>query len=278
MDEKRYTEFTRALVSRLEKEPQVLGVVALGSMARRDTQPDDWSDHDFFVVTEPGAQEQVRRRRDWLPDSEKIVLHFRETAHGVKALYGCGHLIEFAVFDLEELSVAKVNRYRVLWDKNGEITRKMEALARSTAEWVEQTQPADDYLIGQFLTNLYVGVGRYARGERLSGRHFIKCLAAGSLLRLLTRYTLPTGNSSLDNLDPLRRFESAFPNLGEELNWILEMETPQAGLGLLELAKRELEDRMTRFPQQAWEAVYQATAILSPRPRSDPEPGSAGER
>ena len=158
------------------------------------------------------------------------------------------------------------------------LTLRVRALARSTAEWVEQTQPADDYLIGQFLTNLYVGVGRYARGERLSGRHFIKCLAAGSLLRLLTRYTLPTGNSSLDNLDPLRRFESAFPNLGEELNWILVMETPQAGLGLLELAKRELEERMTRFPQQAWEAVYQATAILSPRPRSDPEPGSAGER
>lgn len=260
MDEKRYAEFTQALVSRLEKERQVLGVVALGSMAQRDTQPDAWSDHDFFVITEAGAQEEVRRR-DWLPDAGELVLHFRETAHGVKALYQCGHLIEFAVFDLEELSsIAKVNRYRVLWDRNGEITQTMEALARETVEWAERTQPADDYLIGQFLTNLQVGVGRYARGERLSGRQFVKCLAPGSLLRLLTRYTTPAGTPSLDNLDPWRRFESAFPELGRELNSILEMETPQAALGLLDLAKRELGERMPGFPHQAWETVYQSVA------------------
>jgi hypothetical protein len=56
-------------------------------MARRDYEPDRWSDHDFFVITTPGEQEAFRADPSWLPDRERIVLSYRETPHGVKALY-----------------------------------------------------------------------------------------------------------------------------------------------------------------------------------------------
>ena len=55
-----YAAFTEALRARLEADPRVVGLVALGSMARRDYEPDRWSDHDFFVITR--AAEAVARR------------------------------------------------------------------------------------------------------------------------------------------------------------------------------------------------------------------------
>jgi len=90
-------------------DSRVIGLVLLGSSAEVSRIPDAWSDHDFFVVTVDGVQENFRTG---LPDAEQIVLHPRETAHGLKVLFADGHLIEFAIFDLKELRLARVNDYR----------------------------------------------------------------------------------------------------------------------------------------------------------------------
>ncbi|MES1246605.1 MAG: hypothetical protein ABUS54_02900, partial [Actinomycetota bacterium] len=64
----------------------MLALVAVGSMAERDSSPDAWSDHDFFVIAKPGEQERLRSQLGWLPEAGRIVLAFRETAHGVKVV------------------------------------------------------------------------------------------------------------------------------------------------------------------------------------------------
>src|SRR3954449_2304508 len=103
MDAQAYEQFTRRLLDNLTADERVLGLVALGSMAARDYIPDAWSDHDFFMITKPRDQESFRTDLSWLPDAEQVAFYFRETAHGLKAIYADGHLIEFAVFDLAEL-------------------------------------------------------------------------------------------------------------------------------------------------------------------------------
>src|SRR5207253_4250443 len=108
---------------------------------------------------------------------------------------------------------------------------------------------------GQFLTNLLVGVGRYHRGERLSGRMFVKEHALRHLVMLIEAHIPSAGSSVLDDLDPLRRFEWAYPELGEDLDRILEQETPTAARMLLELAVRELCDRIGEFPRDAVDAI-----------------------
>src|SRR5262249_12799853 len=127
-----FDEFTQALRRRLESDPRVLGLVALGSMSGELPEPDEWSDHDFFVVTRQGEQERMRNELSWLPRAQEIVLAFRETAHGVKALYRDAHLLEFAVFDPDELGLARVNRYRVLFDR-ADIESRMSALRERIA-------------------------------------------------------------------------------------------------------------------------------------------------
>jgi predicted nucleotidyltransferase len=263
METAEYQRFSEELRRRLETDERVVGLVALGSMARRDYAPDAFSDHDFFVITRPGEQEHFRKESRWVPEAGRLVLWMRETAHGVKALFESGHLLEFAAFSPDELHLARVNRYRVLLDRGG-VEETLAAVARHTAQ---QGAPDDGWLLGQFVTQLLIGAGRYARGERLSGHSRVKEDALRHLVRLLTRHVHSEQAALLDDLDAVRRFERVFPTLGQELNAALAQETPQAALRMLDMAERELKERLGgSFPSSAFAAV-RARLQAQPAPK-----------
>lgn len=236
MDGNAYRAFTERLVGWANASPEVKGLVALGSMAGRGRIPDEWSDHDFWVVVDDGAAERLRTTQDWLPDPERIVLFFRETHHGVKAVYDDGHLLEPAIFEAGELSITRANEYRVLVDKM-DLAARMETIAASTAAEASDNQPDDEFLFGQFLTSLLVGTGRWARGERQSGRVFVKQHAVGHLLQLANRHCAPEAPSSVDSLDPDRRLELAFPEFADRLGAALVEDIPVAAEELLGLGQ-----------------------------------------
>lgn len=240
MNREEYRKFTLDLQTRLKQDPRVLGLVAVGSMSERDYLPDQWSDHDFFVVVSSGSQEPFRTDLSWLPNPGSIVFHFRETAHGLKVLYRSGHLLEFAVFDPNELHLAKVNRYRVLLDRDS-VENHMQQVVLETRRRDEASGSDDLFHFGQFLSNILVGFGRYQRGEKLSGQQFVKNSAFRHLTILLTRHLPSADKSVLDNFDPFRRIEIAYPKIARELNEFCNLDVPAAALGLLLLADRELK-------------------------------------
>lgn len=249
-----YQKFTQRLTANLEADERVLGLVALGSMAARDYQPDRWSDHDFFVVVPPGAQDTFRSDLGWLPDAGQVALAFRETAHGLKVIYRSGHLLEFAVFEPDELHLAGANRYRTLLDR-ADIEARMRAVVARTDE---ASQVDDVALLGQVLTHLLVGVGRFSRGERLSAAEYVKNYALGYLLRLIHRHVPAEQGALLDNLNPTRRFERVYPTLGAEINDVLAQPTLSAARLLLALAGRVLEGHMPDYPTEAVAVVARA--------------------
>jgi len=250
MDLRQYHTFTGALVEGLAQDERVVGLVAVGSMADRDYGPDRWSDHDFFVVSDPGAQEALRRDLSWLPAPRPVALTLRETEHGLKVLYDDGHLLEFAVFDLEELGVARVNRYRVLLDRGG-VAERMDEIARASAE-VEPSNGVVEHAFGMLVTAVLVGAGRHARGEALSGAFFVKSLAVRWLVVLVTELVPSADSGLLDDLDPLRRFDRVHPDVAAGLERLLTAPTLDAAAGLLDLAERELRPRA---PGLAWPAL-----------------------
>jgi len=255
MNPREYQAFTRRLQENLQGDDRVTGLVALGSMAQLDYEPDIWSDHDFFVIVRSGEQEAFRGDLSWLPANQPILLSYRETAHGLKVLYESGHLLEFAVFDQHELYLARVNRFRVLLDKGG-IQQHLERIREFTRGKAE-TLGDDHWLIGQFITNMLVGSGRYRRGEQLSGNFFVKTSGLRSLLLLLTKHIHSAQKNVLDDLDPHRRFEVAYPELGKELNLILSKEAPAAAKEMLLLAQRELQTRIQDYPVRASQVVLE---------------------
>ncbi|MGE5233795.1 MAG: hypothetical protein ACM3OB_06770 [Acidobacteriota bacterium] len=252
-----YRAWSRALVERVAADPRVLGLVALGSMAEQGTRPDRWSDHDFFLVVESGWEEDLRRNLGWLPESDSLVFSYRETRHGVKALFRDGHLVELAVFTLAELGVARVNRYRVLLDRGG-VAAALARVRAQTLEAIARESPDTGWLVGQFLTHLLVGVGRWARGEKLAGAESVRQHALRDLVELLVRLVPPADPTLADDLDPLRRFERVRPDLGRELDLLLAREPLGAARGLLDIAEREVGSRLAEFPREGLATVRRA--------------------
>ncbi|HEU4726852.1 MAG TPA: hypothetical protein VFT22_03155 [Kofleriaceae bacterium] len=252
-----HTAFTERLRARLAADPDVLGLVMAGSSSGIAPPPDAFSDHDFWVVTRPGAQERFRTDTSWLPDAGELVLHYRETAHGIKALYASGHLIEFAVFDLDEAGAALVNRYRVVFDRADLTSRLERALANTRA--TTRKPPDVGFRVGQLLTALVVGAGRAVRGETLSGHHFVR---TGAIEHFLVLHRARRGDDPhRDDLDPARRFERAHPELGKELELAVRHPIPEAARQLLAISTRELGDLL---PPAAVAAVDAFLARLAP--------------
>jgi len=250
-----HSAFTDSLLAALVDAPDVLGLVLLGSSSGLPPVPDAFSDHDFFVVTERGAQERYRTELAWLPDAAEIALQFRETAHGVKVLYTGGHLAEFAVFDLDELALARVNRYRVAFDR-GEVTVRMARVHEVSTTAAAAPQDCAWHM-GELLTQLVVGTYRDARGERLSGHHFVRVKALGHLLTLLHARLPGDVAARLDDLDATRRFDLVLPELGGELDAALREPVAIAARRLLAITLRELPDLV---PANARTAVERALA------------------
>lgn len=218
-------------------------------MADRDYAPDGWSDHDFFLVAAPGAQEELRSDLSWLPSAEQIALSFRETDHGLKAIYDDGHMLEFAVFDLEELvAFGSVNRYRVLLDRGG----VEEAVAEARAK--PPRQHDDLHCFGMVVSAALVAGGRGRRGEVLSAA-FLVTWGMTYLARLVQRHVPAENASLLDEFDALRRFERVYPALGAELAAICELPPAQGGPALLDVLERELRGVCPELPWAGLDAV-----------------------
>jgi len=248
MDSAAYETFTAELVERVSGEPDVVGLVAVGSMAGRDYTADEWSDHDFFLIMRSGEQERFRRDLWWFLCADGIVLRCRETEHGLKVIFDNGHMVEFAVFDIAEIALAGVNRYRVLLDRGGveEATARVQASPRSARD--------DEYLFGIVVAAALVAGGRARRGEVLSAA-FLVTWGIRHLTELLAR-TLPSANASiLDDLDSLRRFERAYPELGAELASVARLEPADAALAILDVTARELRDALPELPWPGLDVV-----------------------
>lgn len=245
-----YNAFTQALQQKATTNEQVQGLIALGSMAAQDYLPDQWSDHDFFLIVTTGSQAHFHNDLSWLPDAANIALQIRETSHGNKVIYQNGHLLEYAIFDAAELNLARINRYRVLVDKTN-IAERCAQLQTDSSQWRQQAIADDDSIFGQFLINLHVGFGRYHRGEQLTAHQFVKMYALTHLLTLLYKH-LPAANKGiLDNLDAARRFEKVFPALGQQLNKAMLQPVPIAALRLLDIAAQQLPSYLPNYPETA---------------------------
>ena len=253
MRAEQYDEFTQALQQNLEQDKRVVALIALGSMAE-PARRDEGSDHDFWVIVAPDAQEDFLCSLSWLPDHTSIDFALRQAGCYYTVLYQDGHIAEFAVFALAQLEQAKTNAYRVLFSKRGDIETLIKALYDRTCQ--EAGQPASDKrALGFFLVDLWTGVARYQRGEYLSAHKLIMQNAVDYLLRLLIRHLPVQAESTPDNLDGRRRFEQCYPALGKEIAAILSFDSLSAAAHLLDIAERSLRGSLPDYPIQAVETL-----------------------
>jgi hypothetical protein len=163
----------------LSVREDALALLALGSVGAETERLDAWSDLDFFVLVRDGAKARYIQHLDWLADAHPLAWHFQNTADGHKALMTDGAFCEFAVVEIHELRGIPYAPGRFIWRRD-EVD---ESLARPTQPLPAQQNA--DWIVGEALSNLIVGLQRHARGERLAAMRMIQVYALDRVLEFL---------------------------------------------------------------------------------------------
>jgi lincosamide nucleotidyltransferase B/F len=242
-----FDSYTERLRSVLGSTSGVIGLVTLGTTADVKVR-DEWSDHDFWVITEPGAQDRLVANLSWLPNAQNILITVSHGAHRRTVLYQNRHKVEFAVFDVAEArSEGKAERYRVLIDRD-QIVELMKSIKRETLRPAKAKPDA----LQNLCVLLWSACERYYRGELLSARQYLDGFAVNQLLNLISAYDVDSVDARRDELDPRRRLEFRAPKLAAEVLTALEEPVPGAAIRLLDIAEHEVKPKA---PTLAWDQV-----------------------
>jgi hypothetical protein len=161
----------------LERRGDAIALIGLGSVGVDLGRLDEHSDLDFFAIVEDGAKSRYLDSLDWLAELAPIAFSFRNTLDGHKVLFEDGVFAEYAVFTLGELGAMSFPSGRLVWSRD-DAPAGLEAGRVPTRTWLDT--PATH--VNEALTNLYVGLHRDARGERLAGMRLIQVHAVDQLL------------------------------------------------------------------------------------------------
>jgi len=226
----------------LAQSNHALALIGLGSVGEELHRLDEYSDLDFFVIVEPGYKQQYIKNLGWLSKLCPIEYHFLNTTDGYKLLYTDGVFCEFAIFEPEELKEIPYTSGRIIWKR----TDAPGALNKSAKEIVRPTQRTKEFLVGEAITNLYVGMGRDHRGEKLTAMRFIQSYAVDRIVEL-AEYLELEQNVTRDPFANERRFEQRFPGIAREIPaWLQGYEkNRESALAILSFLERNFEVNQT---------------------------------
>ena len=233
-----FRRFSDTLVANLASDARVLGIVAMGSMAEHDYTPDQWSDHDFFVVTVPEAQEGVASADlSWLPNNDRLVYVAAEGTHGFRAIYDDGHIVEPTVLSVEELEKTMINRFRMLLDR-GEIGQHVAKTQSAPLRKQVLLLPMIVLTSACFWSTWRSARDAFRAASGSVGTCFQE-LRHGTPGATTGALHTPSRPELVDILGASRRFERLYPEIAAEFDEIANLPPVDGALRLLELAERE---------------------------------------
>lgn len=199
----------------LERSGHALALIGLGSVGQELDRLDEFSDLDFFAVVEPGYRQAYLDDLSWLSRLCPIAYAFANTRDGYKLLFADEVFCEFAVFEPHDLEAIPFAPGRIVWKRPDVPT----SLSQPAKKPEARAPRSPDWLLGEALTNLYVGLARARRGERLSAARFIQGYAVDRVIELADQLQPPA--AGLDAFAPERRFEQRHPELaGRIAGWM----------------------------------------------------------
>lgn len=199
-----------AIGAALAASGRALALIGLGSAGAEMDRLDRYSDLDFFAIVEPDARASYLDDLTWCSAAHPLAYAFRNTPDGYKLLFADGIFCEFAVFEPDALAAAQFAAPRLIWRRDD-----FDPTLAAPAVASREPQPSE-WLLGEALTNLFVGLGRERRGERLSATRFIQSYALDRLLELAPLVEAERA-ASRDPFSPERRVEARLPQLAARL-------------------------------------------------------------
>lgn len=220
-----------AIAASLQNSGQGVALLALGSVGIETERADAYSDIDFFAFVESGTKSKFMEDTSWLNADNQVIWIFQNSRDGFKLLWADGIFGEMAIFELSELPTIAYAPGRLIWHKK-DIDPLIFANPQPAGH--RNLQPDIFYNQQELLTNLYVGLGRYLRGEKFSAWRFVQTHALNLALGILEAEVNGLRQADLYNLD--RRIETRVPSANELISQVVGgvEHTPTAATALLD--------------------------------------------
>lgn len=241
----------------LSRTEGAIALIGLGSVGLETHRMDDYSDIDFFVIVKDGRAESFIKNVSWLTDTYPVAYLFKNTDDGFKLLFEDGIYGECAIFDESRLQDIPFHNARLHWkrpDSNFEIP-----MVSTYKPHLKEL----NFAYNEALTNLYVGLLRFKRGEKYSAYLFVQHYALSNVISMLHLTENEQGDK--DVFDHSRRIEKRFPLFSELLPKILGGydHTPQAAKIILDFMSMyyDLNSTMVHKIERLIESIEKKNGI-----------------
>lgn len=214
----------------LARSGKALALIGLGSVGVETARMDEYSDLDFYAVVRPGYKPEFLRDLSWLSAAHPVSWCFRNTPNGYKLLYDDGIFCELEVYEPQEMPGVAFAEGRFVWraedcDESLRVPARQPGGGRARSiEWN----------VGELVTNLYVGLCRYWRGEKLSAYRFVQVYAIDRVMELLAHLEAPLP-ALPDPFGRERRIEQQYPGMAVDFAAFMQgyERTPDSARALL---------------------------------------------
>lgn len=207
-----------AIAEVLSTRKEAIALVGVGSAGKELERMDEYSDIDFFVTVEEDAKESWIADLGWINEAYPLAYTFKITNDGFKVMFEDGIYGEFAVFTMKELHTIPYASEQVIWKKDNSIK---DDFFKPQCTYPAIISDNIDYAVNEALTNLYVGLCRFGRGEKLSAAQFIQNSAVNQILSILPLLQ-EEQKSFIDPFNNERRIEFRFPNMEKQLGTMIQ--------------------------------------------------------
>ena len=220
------------IATEVERRGDALAILGLGSVGVETDRLDEFSDLDFYAIVRAGRKQKYLEDLSWMTSTQPIAWSFQNSPDGYKVLYEDGIFSEMAVFEPREMNGVAYEEGRFIWrsedcDDRFRVPSTAPHLSKRSIEWN----------VGELVTNVYVGLSRFRRGEKISAFRFVQVYAVDRAIELLPYLHAPQP-ASVDLFSPERRVEQRFPTAAHVFpGFMLGLErTPEAALALVRWA------------------------------------------
>lgn len=185
-----------------------LALLATGSMGLYPWYADEYSDIDLLIVTHEN-HDPIIDSFSFLESISPISYQFRYNDNCIKCFFEDGIFCELSIIEENHMHTLAHSGFSVIWQ-----------LDHTELSYLQPqgyvTHPVH-WLLGELETVLYTGVCKLQRGENLAALGYIEGRARELMCSIISQTKERKEPSTEDPFSKDRRFELAYPAIGEQL-------------------------------------------------------------
>lgn len=187
-------------------------------------------------VVKKGSKYALLDNLSWLSTVQHIAFAYPRSKDGYRVLFSDGVFCDFSLHEKKELLDTMPDDKTLLWSESG--FNKGLAVPEMRSD-IDTEQP--NWLLGEMLTNMIIGLRRFAQGEKLSAYECIQQNALSKLISLILLWH-PESQGKMPTQDQSRFIEQHFPDLKPYLGEFGAgyEHSPDSALAMLDYIERYL--------------------------------------